>query len=424
MSELRDRSRGARRAPGIGRHGQLRRSNPVVLLLKIVGAALAVVLVSGASVAAITTWRLSTQLVANSVELLGETAGPPPQIGKIPGGFNILIVGSDTREGQGGIGGSVEDESGVLNDVNMLLHVSEDQTNAVAISFPRDLVVDIPDCADANGDTKGWSTEPINTALYYGGLSCAVYTVETLTGLDIQFAGLITFVGVINMSDAVGGVEVCTDGPVIDEDTGINLPDAGYYTLSGYDALAFLRTRGGVGDGSDLTRISSQQVFLSSLVRKMKSEDTLGDVGKLIRLANAAATNLTLSTSLASIDTMVSMALALKDIPLERVTFVQYPGTTGGDGIYTGKVRPNEYAAGQLLSYISADQPFVLSQAGDGQGSAPDPNAPPVAPVDPNATPDPNATVAPPVDNTGLPVVEGVRGQTAADRTCSVSNYY
>src|SRR5690606_32097430 len=136
-------------------------------------------------------------------------------------------------------------------------------------------------------------------------------------------------------------------------------------------------------------------------------------VGKLIRLANVAAANLQLSTSLANIDTMVSIALALKDIPLERVTFVQYPGATGGDGIYSGKVQPVQWAADQLFSYIQADQPFVLTQAGDGAGSTVDPNAP-VEPSDPSA---------PPVDNTGLPIVEGVRGQTAADRTCSISNY-
>ena len=299
----------------------------------------------------------------------------------------------------------------MLNDVNILLHVSEDQTNAVAVSFPRDLVVPIPDCVDENGDAKGWSTEPINVALFYGGLSCAVHTVENLTGLDIQFAGLIEFVGVIQMSDAIGGVDVCTDGPVVDPYTGIDLPDAGTWTLQGESALAFLRSRHGVGDGSDLTRISSQQVFLSALVRKLKSEETLGDVGKLVRLANAAAANLQLSTSLANIDTMVSIALALKDIPLERVTFVQYPGGTGVRG-RQGAARTSTPPT-VLFDYIRADQPFVLTQAGDDAGSTLDPNAP-------VPTPDPSAT---PVDNSGLPVVEGVRGQTAADHTCSVSNY-
>jgi len=415
MSELRDRSRSSRRTQGVARHGRLRPASPWVLLLKIVGAAMAVVLFSGASVAAITAWRLNSQIKANSVELIGETDGPPPQIGAIPGGFNILIVGSDTREGQEGIGGEYEDESGNLNDVNILLHVSEDQTNAVAVSFPRDLVVDIPDCVDEDGWAKPWSTEPLNTALYYGGLSCVVYTIETLTGLPIQFAGMISFVGVINMSDAIGGVEVCTDGPVVDPYSGIDLPEAGYWTLQGFDALAFLRSRHGVGDGSDLTRISSQQVFLSSLVRKLKSEDTLGDVGKLIRLANVAAQNLQLSTSLANIDTMVSIALALKNIPLERVTFVQYPGSTGGSGLYEGKVQPIQWAADELFSYIIADQPFQLPEAGDGRGSTIDPNAP-TEPVESDAS-------APPVDNSELPVVEGVRGQTAADHTCSIANY-
>lgn len=409
MSELRDRSRSARRAPGVARHGRLKRSNPVAVLLKIVGATLAVILFSGASVAAITTWRLSSQLSSNAVDISqpDETQAPLPQIGAIPGGFNILIVGSDTREGQGGIGGTVEDDSGNLNDVNILLHVSQDQTNAVAISFPRDLVVDIPDCVDENGDTKGWSTEPINVALFYGGLGCAVYTVENLTGLDIQFAGEITFYGVINMSDAIGGVDVCVDGPVIDEYTGLVLPQAGTYTLQGIDALAFLRSRHAVGDGSDLTRISSQQVFLSSLVRKLQSESTLRDVGKLVKLANAAAQNLQLSTSMASIDTMVSMALALKDIPPENVTFVSYPVV----GYDERRVAPDWGTAQILFDYIRADQPFGLEQAGDDRGSYLDPNAPPPT-TDPSATPPP-----------AKPIIPGLNGQTAADHTCSISNY-
>ncbi len=78
MSEFRDRSRSARRAPGVARHGRLKKSSPVALLFKILGATLAVLLFSGASVAAITTWRLSSQISANSVQLYGETEGPPP----------------------------------------------------------------------------------------------------------------------------------------------------------------------------------------------------------------------------------------------------------------------------------------------------------------------------------------------------------
>ena len=410
-SELRARN-GVPKIAGIARHGRLRRSNPWPFVAKFVGAALAVVLVSGASVGAIAVNGLTSKV--DTVELIQPTEGPIPQIGAIDGGFNILIVGSDTRLGQGGIGGDEEEETGELNDVNMLLHVSQDQTNAVAISFPRDLVVGIPECAWEDGSgNKGYSTEPLNTAYYYGGLPCVALTIEELTGLPIQFAGVITFRGVIAMADAVGGVNVCVTGPVQDE--GIDLPAAGEYTLYGPEALAFLRTRAAVGDGSDLTRISSQQVYLSSLVRTLKSSQTLGDVRKVYNLANAALSNMKLSSSLANATTMTSIALALKDIPLERVTFVQYPGLTGQtEGIYAGKVRPNEYLGSQLMDLVRADQPFVLDAAGDGRGSEINPNAAPL-PVDPDA---------PAVDNASLPVLSGVPGQTAADQTCSIANDY
>jgi len=422
MSELSDQrprsevrlSTGEQSTPeGIARHGQLKKSGPLPTIFKFLAAALAVLLVSGASVGAIALNSLLAK--RTTVALIGETEGPPPEIGAFEGGFNILVVGTDTRVGQGGIGGTEEEVDSALNDVNILLHVSQDQTNATAISFPRDMVVGIPECPweDGSGDTKGYSTEPINVALYYGGLPCVVATVEELTGLPIQFAGMISFAGVNGMADVIGGVDVCITGPMIDPNTGIYLPEAGTYNLKGIEALAFLRSRHGVGDGSDLTRISSQQVYLSSLVRTLKSADTLSDMRKLYGLANVAVQNMTLSNSLADPSTMVSIALALKDIPLERVTFVQYPGNTGGSGIYAGKVQPNRTLGDQLMALVAADQPFLLAETGDGSGSTVDPNAAPL-------TPDPNSTTAP-IDNTGLPVLEGVPGQTAADQTCSIT---
>ena len=177
--------------------------------------------------------------------------------------------------------------------------------------------------------------------LSYGGLACTVEDRENLTGLDIQFAGLITFDGVIAMSNAVGGVDGLHRRARSTTRTPASTCRPRAPTRStGYDALAFLRSRHGVGDGSDLGRISSQQVFLSSLVRKIKSDDTLTDFGKLYGIAQAATQNMTLSENFASLDTLVSIALVLKNIPLENIVFVQYPGTTGGTGIYAGKVQP------------------------------------------------------------------------------------
>lgn len=423
MSEqepLRDRSKSARapRPTSIARHGRLPRSAAWKTILGLLGGALAVVLVAGTSVFGIAAVQLTGEVAANAVEINEGTEAPIPEIGAYEGGFNILVVGSDANW----------DRDSVLNDVNILIHVSADQTSAVAVSIPRDLVVPYPGCTNPKTG-KTWAVAqglPINNALYYGGLPCVVNVVENLTGLDVQYAGMIGFQGVIAMSDAVGGVDVCTTSKIADPYTGLFL-DPGTHTIQGGQALAFLRSRHGVGDGSDLTRISSQQVFLSALLRKLKSEDTLTNVFKLIGLTKAAAANMQLSTELTQPATVIAMAKALNKIPMDRITFVQYPGSTGGVGIYAGKVQPKKAIADQLFAAIKADQPIGLDKAGDGRGSELDPNATPTPsdtptpPVDPSATPDPNATTPPPA--VVLPdkvVISGLNGQTAADQTCSV----
>jgi len=413
MSESPSRRTRPERPAVIARHGRLKRSVAWKTVLAVVGSSLAVILVAGSSVAAIAAWQLNNQIQENTVTI-GADAEPPPNIAAFEGGFNILLVGSDTREGQQGIGGN---ESSVLNDVTMLMHVAEDKQSATVVSFPRDLVVPLPACENG-GPASG---QPINVTLFYGGLACTVATVENLTGLKIQFAGLITFTGVIAMSDAVGGVPVCITEPMNDPYTGLSITSAGTHTLSGRNALAFLRSRHGVGDGSDLGRIGSQQVFLSSLVRKIKSDDTLTDFTKLYGIAQAASKNIQLSSNFANLDTLVSVALVLKDIPLEHVVFVQYPSRTGGVGIYAGKVQPITEVANALFAVIKDDKPLGLDESsleGAHGGSTEDPNAPtPSTAPTPTATADPDATPAvKPV------VVPGVKGQTAAQYTCSVAN--
>ena len=195
----------------------------------------------------------------------------------------FLVVGSDTRAGQGDGFEFVDTE---LNDVNLLVHVSENHDHAVVLSFPRDLMLDIPACPKpGGGESKPREMQPLNTTMSIGGLPCVALTLENLMGLDIGYAGLMTFAGVAQLSTAVGGVEVCVSAPLIDPWSGINIPEAGYHTLEGYEALAFLRTRKGVGDGSDLSRISSQQVYMSALVRTLQQDGVLNDVGKLYGIA-------------------------------------------------------------------------------------------------------------------------------------------
>ena len=424
MTELRPRSRKSEAVPSIARHGQLKKHGPISAVLKLVAIALAVVLVSVGSVGGIVAYDLASQIEKNSVDIDEPAVALPPSVGAIEGGFNVLIVGSDQCEQWDGCQGPNDRGSGKLNDVTMLLHVSEDQTNAVAISFPRDLIVPIPSCKkeDASGDTAAMSAQQINVTLTYGGLPCTVRTVEALTGLDIQYAGLITFKGVIAMSNAVGGVEVCLTGDLDDDYSKIHLK-AGKHTLSGKDALAFLRARHGIGNGSDITRISSQQVYLSSLVRTLQSSETLGDPTKVYGLAQAAAQNMQLSSSLAGVDTMLSMALALKDVPLDKITFIQYPGLLNVPGPYEQKVLPDTVNADKLFDLIKADQPFELLPEDTG-GSTVDPDADDDTEETPDpttsgtATPSATATEAPDED---LPTFSG-SGQVASTKTCSVTN--
>ncbi|WP_166876407.1 LCP family protein [Salinibacterium sp. ZJ450] len=415
MTKMRSGENG-RPAGAPTRHGRLPEAKAWPTALKGLALVLSVLLISTVAVIGITAVRFSSGI---DIVDIGKGDAPPPSVGAYPGGFNILIVGSDTREGQGAAYGKT---AGTLNDVNMLLHVSADHSRAIAVSIPRDTIVPVPSCEDDKGRVKSaMSGQPINSVLSHGGLGCVVATVERLTDLDIQFAGMITFQGVIELSNAVGGVPVCVDGPMVDAYSTINLPEAGEYVLSGAEALAFLRTRHGVGDGSDLARNASQRVYLSSLVRTLQSGDTLGDPVKVYQIAEVALNNMTFSASLGNITTLISLAQALKDIPLDQVQFVQYPTQYSADFL---KVRPNKPVAGQLFEAIAADLPFQLAAGETGAGATIDPKAPVTEPTAPPATEEPTTTETP--DATAPTaaepeVIEGLEGQTAADHTCSVT---
>jgi LCP family protein required for cell wall assembly len=408
----------------IARHGKMPGRGPVAGLLRIVGIVAAVALVSAGSIAAIAVWDLSRQV--ETFELPGQAdAGPIPQIDAIPGGVNMLLIGSDSRAGS--VYSYGEDPESELNDVNILLHISEDHTSAVAVSFPRDMKIPIPECQDGSGETTNATDyASLNTALGRGGgaeklgVACAVSAVSELTGLTIPFAALISFDGVIEMSNAVGGVPVCVAQEIQDEKTELYLP-AGVHELQGVDALKFLRTRYGVGNGSDLSRISSQQVFLSALMRKVKSSETLTSIPTLYGLAGAAVRNIKFSESLNSPDTLVQIARALAPISLDRIAFVQYP--TGEDG---ADIVPNYDSAQVLVDAIANNQAIGIdsSAAGATGGAVVDPNAP-AAPAPEVSTGAADAPVgeasAPPASGSPVAVLPpDVSGQTADVSTCTV----
>jgi LCP family protein required for cell wall assembly len=317
----------------------------------------------------VTAISLNTQIQSNGIQLVDANgkAIKPPTLEDLQGAINILVVGSDTRAGQSKVFGN---DSSVLADVIILVHISKDRKNVVAMSFPRDLLVPYPSCPDPNGGSPylPQALGQINATIANGGPGCTVLTVEKLTGLKIPYLAMIDFQGVIDMSDAIGGVEVCLSKPLKDKYTFLNLPK-GKNVLQGMKALQFLRTRHGVGDGSDLGRISNQQVFLTSLMRKIKNGGVLTNPIQLYSLANAAARNMTLSSSLSDVGTMVSIASSLRTVDLDKITFIQVPSKTGLPAPYSGRVGLQEDKAEIVFDKLRKDQPILVSGDNSGYGT-------------------------------------------------------
>ncbi|HLP23516.1 MAG TPA: LCP family protein [Microbacteriaceae bacterium] len=416
VDELQASSRQSAKHPPALRHARLRRRNAWALPLKAVVTTITVIALSALSISAYAAWDLA-QTSKGGVALGNEDAIAGLSIAELKGGVNLLLVGVDKRPADGAFG-DPEEDSGVLNDVTMLLHIAEDHQSATVVSFPRDLYVPIPGCDDGDGGTINASSQKINTTYFYGGLACTVKTVEHITGLTIPFAAEIEFYGVVALSNAVGGVTVCVADKIEDQYTGTFL-DPGEHTLKGMAALQFLRTRHGVGDGSDLTRISNQQVFLSALVRKLTADGTLDNLTTLYSLAKAALANMQLSNSLHDPARMVSIAMALKGIPLENITFVQYPNryVEGGGG-----VEIETTGADALNEALLNDQRIVLS-GGSGGGALVESTTGPAtaAPTETSsATPDPSASATAEPAQTGVATLPNtVTGTTAGTVTCS-----
>ncbi len=391
------------------RHGRLRRSISWVNAAKVLLTTALVVAISGVSVAAYAFWGVAQNVV--TVELAAtpkaEAVGAGAQ--SLDGELTILLVGSDKRNEDSVMN---DGEEGELNDVNLLLHIPADHKSATVISFPRDLMVPIPSCTDPEtGETySAMSEQQINTALSYGGLSCVASTIGQLTGMEIPYAAMVDFDGVIDITTAIGGVTVCLAQPIEDTETGLSLP-AGEVTVEGVQALNFVRTRYGVGDGSDVSRISNQQVFMSALLRQMRSAETLSNPIKVYGLAKAGFENLTLSSSMASVQFLQALAGTVVDIDLDRVNFVQYP--SGTHPYSPGRLSPDRYSGDQLISVVLSGEPFKV--AGAGEAAVEQAPAEPEVPAEGEAAPVEGAEAPAPV--TVLP--ENITGQSASNQTCS-----
>lgn len=245
------------------------------------------------------------------------------------GPVNILVIGTDSRQG---LKGKYGDAANVGHaDTTILFHVSKDRSNATALSIPRDIITDIPDCPtkQANGSTKlipGEEGVRFNTSLgqYGRDPGCTMRTVQALTGITPDHFMMANFDAVKDLSTAVGGVEVCLAKDIDDPDSHLKLPK-GRHKVQGEQALAFVRTRHSVGFGGDLSRIQLQQQFLGSMVREMKSGDTLSSPTKLLKLANTATKALTVDTGIGSVPKLADLAKDLSRVNTKNITFATVP---------------------------------------------------------------------------------------------------
>ncbi|GGX74312.1 LCP family protein [Streptomyces fructofermentans] len=279
--------------------------------------------------------------------------------------FNILIIGTDKRTGKGNEGYGDAGSVGHA-DTNILLHVAKDRSNATAMSIPRDLVVDIPNCPtiQEDGSTKdiaGTPAQRFNTSLGQSERDpgCTMRTVKAVTGIPVDHFMMADFNAVKTLTTAVGGVEVCVAKAVDDEESKLKLPK-GKSTVAGEQALAFVRTRHSFGNQGDLDRIKVQQQFLGSLMRKMSSSDTLTSPRKLVKLAEAATKALTVDTGIGKVDTLKDVALELKKVPPKNITFTTVPVRDNpADGAVRKTVIVDPAAAPQVFSMIKDDVSFT-----------------------------------------------------------------
>jgi LCP family protein required for cell wall assembly len=244
--------------------------------------------------------------------------------------FSVLIIGTDKRTGEGNEGYGDKGSSGHA-DTTILLHVAEDRSNATALSIPRDLIVNIPDCPTKleDGSEKvvpGLRGVRFNRSLGESGRDpgCTMRTVKENTGIQVDHFMMADFNAVKTLTTAVDGVDVCVEKPVNDKDSKLVLP-AGPSKVEGEQALAFVRTRKSFGNSGDLDRIKVQQQFLGSLMRKMSSGDTLTSPSKLLKLAEAATNALTVDKAIGNVGTLKDIALELKKVPTKNIAFTTVP---------------------------------------------------------------------------------------------------
>nr|WP_323748921.1 LCP family protein [Streptomyces sp. PR69] len=245
-----------------------------------------------------------------------------------PGSKNILVVGSDSRDGDNAEYG--RGLTTMQSDTLMVLHIPANREWATVVSLPRDSWVRIPSCDKGDGTTSAPHHFKINEAFAIGGAggevagaaACTIKTVEANTGLRIDHFMSVDFQGFKGMVNALGGIEVCPEQAIHDEKARLDL-EAGCQTVKDEEALGYVRARYSIGDGSDIGRIGRQQEFMDALARKAQSK--LTSPNALYGFLQSATKSLTTDEDLAGVKPLYGLASEVQGIPSERLTFLTVP---------------------------------------------------------------------------------------------------
>jgi LCP family protein required for cell wall assembly len=281
------------------------------------------------------------------------------------GAQNILILGSQTRDGQrpGDLGSNPS-----LNTSNsdnlILVHLDPTHTHALVLSIPRDTIVYEPGCQARRSVGTGifgpYQQAIIDGAMNIGGPSCAVKTVDDLTGVTLDHFVMFNFNSFRSMVDTIGGVEVCVPrGGYHDPFSGLNL-SGGKHLLTYNQALAYVRTRHGVsaeGDvGGDLPRIELQQAFMSSVIQKVNSTGLLTNSVQLLKVADLATRALTVDQGLDSVSKLLALAKSLTGLHAKNVTLLTMPTVT--DPANVNRLLPEEPEDDVIFQLLEDGQPW------------------------------------------------------------------
>jgi LCP family protein required for cell wall assembly len=245
--------------------------------------------------------------------------------------------------------GTTDDADGERSDSVMLVNIPANRKRVVAVSFPRDLAITPMQCEAWNPDTgkygplydaksKTWGPKMVytetklNSAFAFGGPKCLVKEIQKLSGLSINHFIAVDFSGFAKMVDALGGVEVCSKTALHDYELGTVLEHGGHQVLDGPTALNYVRARQVTTEtNGDYGRIKRQQLFVSSLLRSLISEDTLLDLNKLNNVVNMIISD----TQVDNVKTkdLVQLGQSLQGMAAGHITFVTVPtGITDENG--------------------------------------------------------------------------------------------